>query len=70
MPSNFLCTLGDDDYSPSLHDACRRGNIELLEECLDNRSGHIFELLASYMGVGPGQRREPSLAAVPRGGSM
>jgi len=37
VPSNYLQMLDGGDLKPSLHDACRRGNLELLQECLDNR---------------------------------
>lgn len=40
VPANYLSTTsggGSGDLSP-LHDACRRGNVDLLEECLSNRA--------------------------------
>ena len=40
VPANFLNKSkdgGDDDEPNPFHDACKRGNIELLEECLLNK---------------------------------
>ena len=34
VPKNYLCM--DSKIATPLHDACRRGNIDLLEECLEN----------------------------------
>jgi len=38
VPSNFLnASQSDFDGVNPLHDACKRGNLQLLQECLDNR---------------------------------
>ena len=37
VPSNFLQKSKDGDEPNPFHDACKRGNLELLEECLLNR---------------------------------
>ena len=38
VPANFLNkSKGDDDEPNPFHDACKRGNIELLEDCLLNK---------------------------------
>ena len=41
MPANYLKNNPEDGASPAdlfpLHDACRRGNLDSLEECLLNR---------------------------------
>ena len=38
VPSNLLENLSSISSSP-LHDAAKRGNIDLLKECLDNKEG-------------------------------
>ena len=37
VPSNYLEAAGTDGSTSPLHDAAKRGNIEMVEECLLNR---------------------------------
>ena len=42
VPSNLLENTGSTSSSP-LHDAAKRGNTDLLKECLDNKEGSKYE---------------------------
>lgn len=37
VPSNYLETAGSDGSTSPLHDAAKRGNIEMVQECLLNK---------------------------------